>query len=124
MSALAKVFVVFVFLLSILFFGTSATLYLTREDWAANYDTYPHSMHEMITYRFSVESLRKVWPAGRRPILTRVLPKTHINVKKACSARVTWVRIVRPICRIKYSHAQYCRVPELLDEPHPPERFR
>ena len=40
MSALAKVFVVFVFLLSILFFGTSATLYLTREDWAKNYDTY------------------------------------------------------------------------------------
>ena len=40
MSALAKVFVVFVFLLSILFFGTSATLYLTREDWAANYDKY------------------------------------------------------------------------------------
>ena len=40
MSALAKVFVVFVFLLSILFFGTSATLYLTREDWATNYDTY------------------------------------------------------------------------------------
>ena len=40
MSALAKVFVVFVFLLSILFFGTSATLYLTREDWATNYDKY------------------------------------------------------------------------------------
>ncbi len=40
MSALAKVFVVFVFLLSILFFGTSSTLYLTREDWATNYDTY------------------------------------------------------------------------------------
>ena len=40
MSALAKVFVVFVFLLSILFFGTSAPLYLTREDWATNYDTY------------------------------------------------------------------------------------
>ena len=40
MSALAKVFVVFVFLLSILFFGTSATLYLTREDWATNYENY------------------------------------------------------------------------------------
>ena len=40
MSALAKVFVVFVFLLSILFFGTSATLYLTREDWAKNYDEF------------------------------------------------------------------------------------
>ena len=40
MSALAKVFVVFIFLLSILFFGTSATLYLTREDWATNYESY------------------------------------------------------------------------------------
>ncbi|SVC99220.1 uncharacterized protein METZ01_LOCUS352074, partial [marine metagenome] len=40
MSALAKVFVVFIFLLSILFFGTSATLYLTREDWATNYENY------------------------------------------------------------------------------------
>ena len=40
MSALAKVFVVFVFLLSILFFGTSATLYLTREDWATNYENF------------------------------------------------------------------------------------
>ncbi len=38
MSALAKVFVVFVFLLSVTFFGTSSTLYLTREDWAKNYE--------------------------------------------------------------------------------------
>tara|TARA_B100001750_G_scaffold245415_1_gene264994 strand:+ start:1313 stop:2179 length:867 start_codon:yes stop_codon:yes gene_type:complete len=48
MSALAKVFVVFVFLLSILFFGTSATLYLTREDWAANYDTYKKSVETQL----------------------------------------------------------------------------
>jgi hypothetical protein len=40
MSALAKVFVVFVFLLSVCFFATSATLYLTREDWATNYESY------------------------------------------------------------------------------------
>ena len=40
MSALAKVFVVFVFLLSIFFFGTSTALYLAREDWAKNYDDF------------------------------------------------------------------------------------
>ena len=40
MSALAKVFVVFVFLLSVCFFATSATLYLLREDWATNYESY------------------------------------------------------------------------------------
>jgi len=40
MSTLAKVFVVFVFLLSVTFFGTSATLYLTREDWAQQYEAY------------------------------------------------------------------------------------
>ena len=49
MSALAKVFVVFVFLLSILFFGTSATLYLTREDWATNYDTYKAAVEEKVS---------------------------------------------------------------------------
>ena len=48
MSALAKVFVVFVFLLSILFFGTSATLYLTREDWATNYDTYKTAVEVLL----------------------------------------------------------------------------
>lgn len=48
MSALAKVFVVFVFLLSILFFGTSATLYLTREDWAANYEQYKKEVTKQV----------------------------------------------------------------------------
>src|SRR4029450_10950085 len=33
MSALAKVFVVFICILSVAFFGTSATLYKTRMDW-------------------------------------------------------------------------------------------
>jgi chromosome segregation ATPase len=48
MSALAKVFVVFVFLLSILFFGTSATLYLTREDWAKNYDEFKEEVTKSV----------------------------------------------------------------------------
>ena len=48
MSALAKVFVVFVFLLSVTFFGTSATLYLTREDWSQRYEDYKeHSEKEV-----------------------------------------------------------------------------
>ena len=38
MSALAKVFVVFIFVLSVVFFGTSASLYLTRTDWKEQYD--------------------------------------------------------------------------------------
>jgi len=37
MSALAKVFVVFVFVLSVAFFGTSATLFKTRMDWKTAY---------------------------------------------------------------------------------------
>ena len=37
MSALAKVFVVFVFILSIAFFGTSATLFKIRFDWKTAY---------------------------------------------------------------------------------------
>ena len=48
MSALAKVFVVFVFMLSILFFGTSATLYLTREDWAKNYDEFKEEVTKSV----------------------------------------------------------------------------
>jgi len=39
MSALAKVFVVVVFVLSLIFFGTSATLYQTRRDWRGAYDS-------------------------------------------------------------------------------------
>jgi hypothetical protein len=37
MSTLAKVFVVIIFALSAVFFGTSATLFLTREDYGARY---------------------------------------------------------------------------------------
>ncbi|MGQ9591541.1 MAG: hypothetical protein ACUVYA_14755 [Planctomycetota bacterium] len=37
MSALAKVFVVFVFILSVIFFGASATLFKTRLDWKKAY---------------------------------------------------------------------------------------
>ena len=37
MSALAKVFVVFVFILSVAFFGTSATLFKIRMDWKKAY---------------------------------------------------------------------------------------
>lgn len=37
MSALAKVFVVFVFILSVVFFGTSATLFKIRYDWKTAY---------------------------------------------------------------------------------------
>ena len=48
MSALAKVFVVFVFLLSVTFFGTSATLYLTRENWKQEYDSFHASAMEQI----------------------------------------------------------------------------
>jgi hypothetical protein len=40
MSALAKVFVVLVFLLSVVFFGASATLYKTRTDWKKSYLDY------------------------------------------------------------------------------------
>jgi predicted RND superfamily exporter protein len=40
MSALAKVFVVLVFVLSLLFFGTAATLYKTRTDWKSQYENY------------------------------------------------------------------------------------
>jgi len=39
MSALAKVFVVFVFILSVAFFGASATLFQTRHDWKVAYNT-------------------------------------------------------------------------------------
>ncbi len=38
MSKLAQVFVVFIFILSIAFFGTSATLYKTRTDWRSAYN--------------------------------------------------------------------------------------
>lgn len=37
MSALAKIFVVFNFVLSVFFFGSSAVLYLTRTDWRESY---------------------------------------------------------------------------------------
>jgi hypothetical protein len=48
MSALAKVFVVFVFLLSVVFFGASATLYKTRTDWKTSYlDYQKHSTDEL-----------------------------------------------------------------------------
>jgi len=48
MSALAKVFVVFVFLLSVVFFGASATLYKTRTDWKTSYLEYQkHSTEEL-----------------------------------------------------------------------------
>ena len=49
MSALAKVFVVFVFLLSVTFFGTSATLYLTREDWSERYEEREKNIEENVT---------------------------------------------------------------------------
>lgn len=39
MSALAKVFVVFVFVLSVAFFGTSATLFKIRLDWKKAYES-------------------------------------------------------------------------------------
>ncbi|MBI4604827.1 MAG: hypothetical protein HY721_22930 [Planctomycetes bacterium] len=39
MSALAKVFVVFICVLSVVFFGTSATLFKTRNDWRTAYNT-------------------------------------------------------------------------------------
>ncbi len=48
MSALAKVFVVFIFLLSVTFFGTSATLYLTREDWKSKYATFKDQVTKKI----------------------------------------------------------------------------
>ena len=38
MSALAKIFVVFVFLLSVFFFGSSAVLFKTRTDWRKAYN--------------------------------------------------------------------------------------
>lgn len=40
MSALAKVFVVFNFVMAVFFFGASATLFLTRVDWREAYRTY------------------------------------------------------------------------------------
>ena len=40
MSALAKFFVVFNLVLSLFFFGASATLYLTRYNWRAAHDEY------------------------------------------------------------------------------------
>jgi hypothetical protein len=40
MSALAKVFVVVNFVLSLLFFGTAATLFLTREDYRSAHETF------------------------------------------------------------------------------------
>lgn len=40
MSALAKVFVVFNLILSLVFFGTAATLFLTRQDMKVQYETY------------------------------------------------------------------------------------
>lgn len=43
MSALAKVFVVVNFVMAVFFFGASATLFLTKVDWKAAYDTYKKS---------------------------------------------------------------------------------
>jgi hypothetical protein len=40
MSMLAKVFVVFILILSVVFFGTSATLFVTRTDWREAYNRY------------------------------------------------------------------------------------
>ena len=39
MSALVKVFVVFIFVLSVAFFGTTATLFKTRKDWRSAYNS-------------------------------------------------------------------------------------
>jgi len=54
MSALSKVFVVFIFILSIAFFGTTATLYKTRVDWRNAYNE-----HKKETEK-SLDELRKV----------------------------------------------------------------
>ena len=59
MSALAKVFVVFVFLLSISFFATSATLFLTREDWATKYETYRTEVtHQVDLLEITADTLK------------------------------------------------------------------
>ncbi len=48
MSALSKVFVVVVFILSVAFFGTSATLFKTRLDWKKAYQEYKSGSDEAL----------------------------------------------------------------------------
>jgi chromosome segregation ATPase len=48
MSKLSKVFVVFVFVLSVAFFGTSATLFKTRQDWKSAYLSIKKDMQEQL----------------------------------------------------------------------------
>ena len=49
MSSLAKVFVVFIFILSIAFFGTSATLFKTRTDWRGAYNKLEEASRKDVT---------------------------------------------------------------------------
>lgn len=48
MSALSKVFVVFVFILSVAFFGTSATLFKMRQDWKEAYLSSKKEMNDQL----------------------------------------------------------------------------
>ena len=57
MSGIAKVFVVLILILSVFFFGTSATLFKTRTEWRHTYEQYKADNDEALANLH--ENLRK-----------------------------------------------------------------
>jgi len=62
MSALAKIFVLVLFVLSLIFFGTSATLFKTRTDWREAYNDYKKTADAgLADFRLTTAKQRKAW---------------------------------------------------------------
>jgi hypothetical protein len=70
MSALAKIFVVFVFLLSVFFFGSSAVLFKTRTDWRKAYNSLSSNVRkELDELKKKNEELTKAWDKQEQTIV-------------------------------------------------------
>jgi chromosome segregation ATPase len=71
MSALAKIFVVFVFLLSVFFFGSSAVLFKTRTDWRKAYNRLEKEVRtELATLKKKNDEVTAAWDKQEQTIVS------------------------------------------------------
>lgn len=88
MSALAKVFVVLVFVLSVIFFGASATLFKVRIDWKAAYiDLENQSKERFKELEEQISSLRKLHDSNVQTITQLKLTQDQLSqLLKTCQS--------------------------------------